>query len=560
MIGSFRSRQCEEPALRWSSAAIKLLVEASPASWERPISIPSPVQSQADASEPIVAELFSVERLEQHGESLAAAQSITQQPRAGRPIRPRVAENGRVLLQAYRVLAQAIKDERSITPAAEWLVDNFHIVEEQLREIRDDLPANYYRELPKLAGGHLEGYPRVLGIAWAYIAHTDSRFDPESLRRLVAAYQRVEPLTLGELWAIAISLRILLVENLRRVAEQIVGSRAARQRADELADSLLGLGKDSPETAAATLRRLSRLALPTAGKVQLFQRLRDQDPAVTPALQWLEELLAAQGTTAEETVRQEHQRQASMNVTVRNVITSMRLISWFDWAQFVESVSLVDEVLRAHSTFAEMDFDTRDRYRHAIEELARSSRRTEVEVARVAAAMANGAIPTAACNAEDAATGGAAPSPATRDPGYFLISDGRTALERVLQVRLALAVRLRRAYLKAATPGYLGSLALVTALVLAVPVLLSQSGVSVRLGLIAVAIVALGPASDLAVALVNRWVTTAWPENVAAARAGRGCAARPADAGRRADPAGQRGRRRGAGRGAGDPLPGQPRW
>lgn len=306
---------------------------------ERPINIPSPVRGLADTPDPIVAELFSVERLEQHGESLAAAQPVTARPRAGRPVRPRVAENGRVLLDAYRVLAQAIKDERSITPAAEWLVDNFHLVEEQLREIRDDLPTDYYRELPKLAEGHLAGYPRVLGVAWAYIAHTDSRFDPESLRRLVAAYQRVAPLTIGELWAIAISLRILLVENLRRLAEQIVRSRAARQQADDLADSLLGLGTESPAAAAAVLRRLPRRALPTAGKVQLFQRLRDQDPAVTPALQWLEELLAAQGTTAEETVRREHQRQASMNVTVRNVITSMRLISWFDWAQFVESVS-----------------------------------------------------------------------------------------------------------------------------------------------------------------------------------------------------------------------------
>ena len=144
----------------------------------------------------------------------------------GMAIRPRVAENGRVLVESYRVLAQAIKDERTITPAAEWLVDNFSVVDEQLREIRDDLPPDYYRELPKLAGGHLDGYPRVLGLAWAYIAHTDSRFDPESLRRMVHAYQEVEPLTIGELWAIAISLRILYVENLRRLAERIVRSRA----------------------------------------------------------------------------------------------------------------------------------------------------------------------------------------------------------------------------------------------------------------------------------------------------------------------------------------------
>ncbi|MGZ6378535.1 MAG: glycosyl transferase, partial [Candidatus Limnocylindrales bacterium] len=458
------------------------------------------VRSQPELDEPILAELFSVERLEQHAQTLAAAQTVTDAPRRGHAVRPRIAEYGRVLLESYRVLARAIKEERPITPAAEWLVDNFHIVDEQLREIRDDLPPDYYRELPKLADGHLAGYPRVLGLAWAYIAHTDSRFEPESLRRMVHAYQGVEPLTMGELWAIAISLRILLVENLRRLAEQIVSSREARQTADELADDLLGLGKDGPDAAAASMRRLSRVALPTAARVQLFQRLRDQDPAVTPAIRWLEELLAAQGTTAEEMVRLEHQRQATMNVTVRNVITSMRLISWFDWAQFVESVSLVDEVLRTRSSFGEMDFPTRDRYRHVIEELARGSGLTELEVARQAAAMAD-----AARSAHDVE-----PAVAARrgDPGYYLIADGRPAFERSLHVRVPLAGRLRRAYLRGATGGYLGTLALVTALILAVPLLLSRDGGAAGIATVVVAILALGPASDLAVALVNRMVTT----------------------------------------------------
>jgi cyclic beta-1,2-glucan synthetase len=467
-----------------------------------------------------------VERLEQHGESLAAAQPVTDPPRTGRPVSGRVADNGRVLLQAYRVLAQAIKDERSITPAAEWLVDNFHIVEEQLREIRDDLPANYYRELPKLASGHLEGYPRVLGIAWAYIAHTDSRFDPDSLRRLVIAYQRVEPLTLGELWAIAISLRILLIENLRRLAEQIVRSREARQRADELADGLLGLGRVTPEAASAELRKLSRRTLPTAGRVQLFQRLRDQDPAATPALGLLEGLLTAQGTTAEETVRVEHQRQASMNVTVRNVITSMRLISWFDWAQFVESVSLVDLTLRDGSAFEAMDFATRDRYRHAVEELARGSGRSEVDVARAALDMAarEGADVGAPAGVDasirpatastpgpsTAADDGTGPIAATAagDPGYYLISDGRIAFERALGARLPFSVRLRRAYIRAATPGFLASLLLTTLIVLGIPIAVSLAGAGgLGLGLALVAVLAAGPASDVAVALVNRGVT-----------------------------------------------------
>src|SRR6202166_1711332 len=146
-----------------------------------------------DTADPIRAELFSVERLEQHAESLAAAQAIKLEPAEGLPLLPRVLENGRVLLEYYRATAKAIQREQTITPAAEWLVDNFFIVEEQLREIRDDLPAGFYRKLPKLSAGHLEGYPRVFGVAWAYVAHPDSRFEPELLRRFVTAYQRVQP-------------------------------------------------------------------------------------------------------------------------------------------------------------------------------------------------------------------------------------------------------------------------------------------------------------------------------------------------------------------------------
>src|SRR2546425_10417090 len=182
--------------------------------------------------DPIRAELFSIERLEQHAESLAAAQQVMRQSARGRRLLPRVEHNGRVLRESYRVIAAAIREERAITPAAEWLVDNFHVVEEQIREIRDDLPRGFYRQLPKLADGPLAGYPRVFGIAWGYVAHTDSRFDPQTLCRFVRAYQRAQPLTIGELWAVAITLRLVLVENLRRSAERIVRGRAARPLAD----------------------------------------------------------------------------------------------------------------------------------------------------------------------------------------------------------------------------------------------------------------------------------------------------------------------------------------
>src|SRR5438034_292457 len=195
----------------------------------------------------------------------------------GRRLLARVDHNGRVRRESYRVIAQAIRDERAITPAAEWLVDNFHIVDEQLREIRDDLPAGFYRELPKLAEGPLAGYPRVYGIAWAFVAHTDSRFDPETLRRFVHAYQRVQPLTIGELWAVAITLRILLVENLRRLTEAIVRGRAAREAADALADDLLGLPGSPATPVSRPLSAFEGAPLVTAFAVQLVQRLRDQD-------------------------------------------------------------------------------------------------------------------------------------------------------------------------------------------------------------------------------------------------------------------------------------------
>ena len=163
--------------------------------------------------DPIRSELFSVERLEEHARSLAAAQPVTPKAAKGNPLVGQLVDNETVLLNAYRTIANAISEERAITPAAEWLIDNYHVVERQIRDIRSDLPPGYYRQLPKLAEGPFAGYPRVLGVAWAFVAHTDSRLDPEILVRYVQAYQEVQPLTIGELWAVAITLRIVLVEN-----------------------------------------------------------------------------------------------------------------------------------------------------------------------------------------------------------------------------------------------------------------------------------------------------------------------------------------------------------
>src|SRR5688572_12206820 len=254
-----------------------------------------------------------------------------------RPLSSHVRDSGRRLLQCYRALAGVIREEGPIMPAAEWFVDNFHVVDEVVRDIREDLPPGFYRQLPTLAEGALQGYPRVLGLAWAFVEHTDSRFERETLERFVRRFQRVQPLTIGELWAVPIALRIVLVENLRRLAEQIVKGRAARHEADVLADELLGLGGQPARPLA--FRSLHTAALPTAFTVQLVQRLRDQDPQAVPALAWLDEELAASGTSADALVRLDLQNRAATNVTVRNVITSMRTMAAFDWAEFLDRKS-----------------------------------------------------------------------------------------------------------------------------------------------------------------------------------------------------------------------------
>ena len=439
------------------------------------------------AQDPIRADLWSPERLEEHAESIAR-QRVLPRGKTGRRLSPRVRDSGRVLLQCYRDIAAVIRDEGATTPAAEWFVDNFHIVDAVVRQVREDLPLGFYRQLPKLADGPLEGYPRVLGLAWAFVAHTDSRVEPETLQRFVRAFQRVQPLTIGELWAVPIALRIVLAENLRRLAERIVTGRAARQAADALANDLLGLGGRPARPLA--FQGLPAASLSTAFTVELVQRLREQDPQSTPALRWLDEQIAKRGSSPDELVQAEHQNQAAMNVTVRNVITSLRMMSTLDWADFFESVSLVDDTLRADTRFGDMDFATRDQYRHAIEDLARGSRRSELEVTRMGMAAARRA----------------APGGRSEDPGYHLLAEGRPLFEKEIGYRVPARRWLARAFLTSATPRYLATIAVATGALLALPLLAGHaSGMSLA-GLALLGLLAFIPASDLAIAFVNRAV------------------------------------------------------
>ena len=447
-----------------------------------------------NSEEPIRAELFSPERMESHAQSLAAAQRVVADGPAA-PIDARTHENGRELLDCYQAVAAAAREKRTITPAEEWLLDNFHVVEDQLRELERGLTPRYCRSLPGLMDGPLAGFPRAYGVAWAFVAHTDSRFDAALLRRFLIAYQGVETLNIREVWAVPLMLACVLIENLRRLGERMSASQAGRRDADAFADELLALATPSAQAVDGALLALSDRRLTRAFAVQLIHRLRYRDIS----LQRLNEKLAARGMEADVLVQSEQTSQSATNQTARNIITSMRAMAAFNWQNWFEEVSAVDACLRHSPTFSTMDFATRDRYRHALEELALGSRHSELDIAR--AVIAKSAQAHAQAPAGDARE-------RRSDPGYYLISTGRWEFEREIEFHPTLRQRILRAQVSHAPTAYFGVIALLAMTIVALPLQLSIASGTGALGLAVLALLAIFPAFDIAGVLVTKLVTT----------------------------------------------------
>jgi cyclic beta-1,2-glucan synthetase len=456
---------------------------------------PRAPRSAWDDPEPIRGELLSGPRLDALAQSLAREHRLAAPTARRKRLAPRVAENCRRLLHDYRLIAAAATSATPLTPAAEWLNDNYHLVERQLQQVRDDLPRGFYLQLPRLANGPLQGYPRILSIAWALVEHTDSRIDVVEMTSFIARYQDTAPLTVGELWALATILRIVLIENLRRCAGRVVHGRASRQEADRLADHLLAADRRPLDPLAILTRHVGNSPLKQTLAVRLVQRLRDQDPTVLPAMKWLEERLAEQGQSIESIVHDEHQRQAGANVTVRNLITSLRQLATLDWTTFVEQVSLVDAGLARVGQFARMDFATRTRYREAVEELARGSHLSELEIVERVNALA----------ASEASRAGQA-AQAIRDVGYFLISAGRRQFERELGYQARRRRLLRRMLAAGGLSAYLCAITALTALALygVVMALEPWLGAAGR----AFALLALLPILDVVILITNTAYTS----------------------------------------------------
>ncbi|MBI5836097.1 MAG: hypothetical protein HZB25_02520 [Candidatus Eisenbacteria bacterium] len=441
-------------------------------------------------SSPLHGELLGVERLEERARALAAEFTLSRNPQRGPPrLLRRLADDARVLRVAYRVLAGDVRRGEPVPPAAEWLLDNFHLVEAEMREIRRHLPTRYYRELPKLTTRELAGTARVYAMAVELLRYSDARLDARRLERFVYAYQTVAPLSIGELWAWPSMLKLALIDHLRRLSEELIESRTGRLEADRLfAEFEGGPDRESPP------------GLPPRPHVafvdQLLQRMREFGAGAAGLRKRLEERLDASGTTVEEAVRAEHQRQAMNHVSMGNSITSLRLCSTIDWNEYVEDVSLIERILRRDPSgvYGRMEFMSRDGYRHAVEELADPTGEAQVRVALRAVESARQAAEELGADSREAHV------------GYHLVGGGRRELEHDVAHHPPLRRHVKQLIFEHATPIYLGSVALLTGLGVAAACAAAGAAHATGWTRFWVGLLTLVPASEFAVALLHRVV------------------------------------------------------
>jgi len=376
---------------------------------------------RADAR-PLRGELLSLEQLQRHARTVAGSHRLIRQRTSGRLL-ARLTDNERVLFDTYTLLAAASTRGRRIAPASEWLLDNFYLIEEQIHSTRRLLPRAYLDQLPGLASD----CPRTYRIAMELVAHTDGRVEASALDAFIAAHQSVCTLTLGELWAMPLMLRLALIENLRRVAQRLATNRRHRDIAADWAERLLKAAELRPADLVVVLADMTQSSPPLSGAflAEFTRVLQGHAPAFALAGTWLEHCLAGEGSTIEQMVLAEGQAQAADQVSVGNSIGSLRFLAVHDWRDFVAVHSVVEQTLvdDPAGVYARTDFATRNRYRTCVESIARRTGRTEEEVARQAVALARAATTE--------------PGSLTREShvGYWLFTAGRDRLMHALGYR-----------------------------------------------------------------------------------------------------------------------------
>ena len=452
---------------------------------------------ERDGEAPLRAELFSIEQLKRHARNLAASHQVAPRHKVNRLLACLDA-NERALL-AFNRSTRLVNHNRRITPASEWLLDNFYLIEQHIQMARLHLPRGYSRELPRLLTGPSAGFPRVYDIVLELVSHVDAQVDEGAMSAFIAAYQTVESLKLGELWAVPIMLRLALIENLQRITSRLTRARQDRDLADQWLDRLQDMAESDPSQIIVVVAEMAKanIELTSSFVAEFCQRLSRHSSVLYLARTWLEHRLLEQGLSIERLIDLESQSQAANQVSVSHSIASLRFLGATDWKEFVETVSQVEETLRADpaDSYRQMDFPTRDRYRHAVETIARHSQHPEMTVAQMAVQLAEEAAREK--GAEDR----------TAHIGYYLIDKGHGLLVGKTKVSWPWRTFIERGIQRFPLPYYAGGIGLLTLLVTLG--FMQQAQVLDVAGWkrVVLTLVFLLCASQLAVALMN-WLST----------------------------------------------------
>ncbi|MGA7722066.1 MAG: glucoamylase family protein [Ignavibacteriaceae bacterium] len=453
----------------------------------------------ASGEPPLRSELFSADQMEQHGKTLAHSHSLGSQRTPDHHLLTRLAENEIFLFEVHNLLTETVKANHQITPAGEWLLDNFYLIEEQIRTGKRHLPKGYIRELPSLLSGPSKGLPRVYDIALETISHGDGRVDPENLSRFVSAYQTVTTLKLGELWAIPTMLRLALIENLRRVAVKVAAGRIERDLAGSWADQMIEVAEKDPKSLILIIADMARTDPPmtTPFVSEFARRLQGLSNVLISPLTWIEQRLSESGMTIRKLVQYGNQQQAADQLSISNSIGSLRFLESMDWKHFVESMSVVEKILLKDigGIYGRMDFTTRDRYRHVIEKISKNSQIPEEDAANIVIRLAKESEAKEGKNAR------------TAHVGFYLIDRGLKQLEKLAKVRFSVSAVVKKAASCVPLMIYTGSIFILTLIFTAL--LAGQTyaaGIHGR-ALDLFSIIIFLSTSQLAVSLVN-WLST----------------------------------------------------
>ena len=450
--------------------------------------------SQGPVQPPIRSEVFGLQRFAQHGRSLGDTHRAARASARAANFFPRLRSNISALRQAHLYIGTQSSTGHDNSPAAEWLLDNFHLIEAQLKEIHEGLPRSFYRALPVLLDPPLAGLPRIYGVAWAFVAHTDGAFDEDLLMYFLGAYQETRELSLSEMWALPTTLRVVLVENLRRLAERLAVNKAAREVANRCCDHIESYSVPALDQ---LLDLLSKRGVGPVFLAQMAQRLHDRRATREVRYHdWLSKALPdVAGIQTQQSVDQ-----AADNLSVSNAVTSLRAIGDADWPEIVASTNSLMKLMLTSTMFKAEHVLTRDQTLHGIERLALRCGQSEVSVAKTLLDLMH-------ATADD--------SSASAVASHWLRGPGQLTLLRALGVPGRAVWPMRdfarhislTVYLSALL---LGTISLVTWIVQRYGPAWGDPAVQVGLTGLGVALMLL-PASEAVVAVVNRLISESAP-------------------------------------------------